>query len=76
MPKTKEQKRKEAIERNRTLFSEKVAYYLEWQLGGKHFENAVKIKDRDYAVTCASKERIYFEKWCKSVNLDTHVNVI
>jgi hypothetical protein len=76
MPKTKEQKRKEAIERNRTLFPEKVAYYLEWQLGGKHFENAVKIKDRNYAVSCASKERIYFEKWCKSVNLDTHGNVV
>lgn len=76
MPKSKQQKQLEAIERNRKMFEAHRQYYMDWQVGGKHYKNACVTNRGEWAKLEAARQRVIFEKWCKSVNLDTHGNVI
>ena len=76
MPKSKQQKQQEAIERNRKMFEAYRLTYMEWQLGGRLYKNACATNRGEWAKLEANRQRIIFEKWCASVNLDTHGNVI
>jgi hypothetical protein len=76
MPKSKQQKREEAMMRNRRGFEYNRQYYLSWQMGGERYKNACATRRETWAKEEAVRQRIRFEKWCKSVGLDTHGNVI
>lgn len=76
MPKSKQQKQKEAIERNRKGFEGMRLNYLDYQMGGKYYERAKATNRLEHAISEATFQRVRFEKWCAANKLDTHGNDI
>ena len=76
MPKTKEQKRKEALERTRKLFESRMLWQMRHQRGGDIYEECamyLSVARADEKASAAVKD---FKKWCKSVGLDTSGNLV
>lgn len=76
MPKTKEQKRAEALERNRRNYDSKQKQQMRYQVGGDLYEGIVRHCGKDRASLEARKEFKIFKEWCDSVKLDTSGNII
>ena len=76
MPKTKEQKQIEAIERNQKMFFAYQQTYLENSEGGKLYVRRVATNRAKFAKEEAERQKIIFEDWCKANNLDTDGNII
>lgn len=70
MPKSKQQKRDEAIARLRANFSWELAKYLRAQRGGKTYEQTVATYNRHSADHAAWEAKKEYKAFCESAKLD------
>lgn len=75
MPKTKQQKQKEAIERARKYLPTARAEWFKYQIGGGVYEKVAKA-NKEYAEKLRIEANINFDKACERANTDTHGNPI
>lgn len=72
--KSKDQKRKEALERKRRSLVEKRDKYLETQKGGKTYNTTLKFLGKEEAEKQAEAEKVRFQAACKEAGVDEHGN--
>lgn len=71
--KTKEQKQKEALARNRAAMPQKIAEWCESQPGGKRYKAAM-VHGKDHAQKIASQAEIGLLRAAKEAQTDRHGN--
>lgn len=76
MPKTKEQKHKEAIERARSLIPLDRATMMSYQTGGDNYNAIAALEGNDRAADSARKALKEFKAKCLAAKVDTHGNPI
>ena len=74
MPKSKDQKRAEALQRLRDGFPQWHAYMLECQRDGRHYLYELNMNGEADANALAAQEMARFRIKCKEAGLDIHGN--
>lgn len=74
MAKSKEQKVKEALERARANFPDRLRTYLSSQHGGENYNRIVREYGEESAKVYANEAKKAFREWCDSSQLDWYGN--